>query len=105
MRNINLSSFFTAVTTAGTPVPLLAKTDRGRHVRGPAALLITARKDKTTANTGNVYFGGRSTQNEVLEPGERISLEVGPGEEINLSEVFVDAANNGDGVGVTISQH
>ncbi len=104
MRKITLPNFYTNVATAGTAVPLLAVDAPGLKVRGPASILITARKDKTTANTGNIYVGGRLAQSEVLEPGDRFVLDVGETEEISLNDLFIDAATNGDGAAVTVKQ-
>lgn len=104
MSKLSLSSFFVNVAAAGTPVPLLAKTSTARQVTGPASVLITARLNKTTANAGSVYLGGQSTQSEVLEPGDRVVLDVEAGKEIDLSTVFLDAATSGDGAGVTVLQ-
>lgn len=96
--SIALPNGFTNVATAGTAVPLFASDDENRHLTGRATLLLTARQNKTTANTGDVYVGNRNAQNQVLSAGQSLSLEVYPGEELRLCDIFIDAANSGDGV-------
>jgi len=96
--SIALPNGFTNVTTAGTAVPLFSGSDPARYLLGRATLLLTARKNKTTANTGDVYVGNREVQSQVLSPGQSLSFEVHPGEKLDLSQIYIDAATNGDGV-------
>jgi hypothetical protein len=88
------------VTTAGTPVPLGAGV-----VTGAASILITARQNKTTANTGDIYLGDRAAQNQVLEAGQALAIELDDNEKLDLANLRLDAANNGDGVSLLIKQH
>ncbi|MEP6672354.1 MAG: hypothetical protein ABJF10_24530 [Chthoniobacter sp.] len=96
--SISLPNGFTNVTTAGTAVPLLARTDINKLVKGVATVLLTARKNKTTANTGDVYIGNKGAQSQVLSPGQSLAIDVRAGEELSLPDIFLDAATNGDGV-------
>ena len=67
-----------AVAAAGTPVQLTATRTQCQ------SLVIQARKNVTTANTGNVYIGfvaTVSTQKLVLQPGESVSITAGNGYE------------------------
>lgn len=81
-----IGSGSTTVTTAGTAVPLSSSTS----IR---EVIVQAKR----ANTGVIYVGGSSvdsTRGRVLVPGqasEIISID-------NLSKVYVDADNNGEGV-------
>lgn len=105
MNLITLPNFFKNVTAAGTPEPLVATTATDlRKIMGPARVRITARKNKTTANTGAVYIGGRNAQSEVLLAQERWEFSVKKEQTLDLHEIFIDAATNGDGVSVTILQ-
>ena len=104
MRRVTLDNFYTTIAVAGTAVAILARDATNRRVIGPASILITARKSKAAANTGNVYVGNRKGQSEVLEPGDRLVIDVDRTEEVDLSDVFVDAATDGDGVAVTVKQ-
>jgi len=102
--SIALPNGFTNVTTAGTAVPLLALNDLNRLVKGAATVLLTARQNKTTANTGDVYVGSRAAQSQVLSPGQALAIEVLAGEELSLAAIFLDAANSGDGVSYLIKR-
>jgi hypothetical protein len=84
-----------AVTTAGTPVQLVATSTLVDAVE------IFARKNSTTANTGNVYVGFSSTGGQnfrVLAPGETFSEKAPDGKKIDLSLIYIDAATNADAV-------
>jgi hypothetical protein len=100
--SISLPNWFSNVTSAGTPQPLLALTDINKLVKGAATVLLTAQKNKTTANTGNVYLGNKAAQSQVLAPGQSLAIEVLAGEQLSLPDIFIDAANNGDGVSCLI---
>jgi hypothetical protein len=102
--SISLPNGFANVTSAGTPQPLLALDDLNKLLKGAATLLLTARQNKTTVNTGDVYVGGRAAQSQVLSPGQLLAIEVLAGEELSLAEIFLDAANNGDGVSYLIKR-
>jgi len=91
----NLSQGTKAVAAAGTAVQLTATTTLVRSVE------IHARKNKTTANTGDVYVGfagGSGNQNRVLAPGDPFTITAIDEEMIDLSQIWIDAANNGDAV-------
>lgn len=86
------------VASAGTPVPLSAS-----QIISPGCSI----RAKAT-NTGNVYVGGTnlssSTRAAELGPGDAIEI-VGPQiggteEELDLAQIYVDAANSGDKVTV-----
>jgi hypothetical protein len=102
--SISLPNGFTNVTSAGTPQPLLALTDLNKLVKGAATLLLTARQSKTTTNIGDVYVGSRAGQSQVLSPGQALAIDVLAGEELSLAEIFLDAANSGDGVSYLIKR-
>lgn len=101
---IALPNGFSNVATAGTAVPLLALTDINKLVKGAATVLLTARKNKTTANTGEVYIGNKAAQSQVLAAGQSLAIEVRAGEELSLSDIFIDAATSGDGVSYLIKR-
>lgn len=96
MNPVDLDQGVTAVTSAGTAVRL---SDTSNVVR---SLEIHARKNTTTANTGNVYVGvegGSGKQYRVLTPGDPLSLSVqGEDEGIDLQGIWIDAATSGDAV-------
>ena len=83
------------VATAGTPVALVDTPTPVRSVE------IHARKNKTTANAGNVYVGfnrGAGAQLRVIEPGEPFAIAAPDGKKFDLAGIFVDAATSGDAV-------
>lgn len=79
------------VNTAGKPVRVADK-------RKTKSIVIIA--DAT--NTGNIYIGDRgvsaSNAGAILRPGESIPMDV----DFNKREVYLDSANNGDGVNCVI---
>lgn len=84
-----------AVATAGTPVQLVTASTLVETVE------IHARKDKTTANTGNIYVGfvsGAGNQLRVLVPGESWKWTAAAGKKIQLNSIWIDAATNADAV-------
>lgn len=85
------------VASAGTPEPLVGVSTKVESV------LLFAQKAVGTANTGNVYVGFSAT------PGANLSVlgtatmlgkifEAPAGKKIDLHDIYVDAANSGDGV-------
>lgn len=65
------------------------------------SVLFTARKNRTTANTGDVFIGfspTNDTQLRQLSPGESVSYTAPEGKKINLAGIYIDVATNGDGV-------
>lgn len=87
-----------AVTTAGTPVRLVAVSTLVESVE------IHARKNPTTANTGAIYIGlsGTGGQNfRVLAPGESFTISAPAGKKIDLNTIFVDSATSADAVAYT----
>lgn len=84
-----------AVATAGTPVKLVSSATLVESVE------IFARKDNTTANTGNVYVGFSASGGadlRVLQPGESYTVSAPNGKKIDLSKIYIDAATNADAV-------
>lgn len=88
---------YVTVTTAGTPVPISAT-----QIVTPGCLIQAAK-----TNTGLIYLGGTNLSGSngrahEIAAGEAIEI-VGPGisgseEEINLAQLRIDAANDGDKV-------
>jgi len=75
----------TAVTTAGTEVPLASST---------AILSVTVKAKH--ANTNMIYVGKNpvtSSTGFVLDAGEAVSMDVD-----NLADVYIDSDTNGEGV-------
>jgi hypothetical protein len=84
-----------AVTTAGTPVPLVTSSTLVETVE------IVAQRTRSTENTGNVYVGfasGADNQHRRLVPGEIWPISAPVGKKINLASIYIDAVTNGDGV-------
>jgi len=84
------------VSAAGTGVALVATATPAR------ALWLTAKK-ATGVNVGNVYVGTSAVdkttdQQTVLEPGDYWQLPIPAGTTVDLNLIYVDAANNNDGV-------
>lgn len=99
-----LGTIQATVAAAGTPVPLAAV--EGRIVTH--RVIVMAKKDSTTANTGQIKLGTRvgsaavagtasGKQPIVLEPEDSYVFDAGD-EYIDLYDIIVDAATNGDGV-------
>lgn len=87
---------YVTVDSAGTAVPLSAT-----QIITPGCLIQAAK-----TNVGIIYVGGASldanSRAVELSPGEAVEV-VGPGisgseEELNLAQIKVDAATNGDKV-------
>jgi hypothetical protein len=86
----------TTVTTAGTPVALLAT---GGSV---SSVFIQPNKSLVADNVGDIYvgFSAKGGMNKIRikndSPGITLSA---PGEKtLQLDKIYVDAANNADGV-------
>jgi phosphoheptose isomerase len=87
-----------AIAAAGTPERLTASSTIVESAE------IYARKDPATANTGNVFIGFSSTGGQnyrVLEPGDSFTISSDEANDLDLSLIYVDAANNDDAVVVT----
>lgn len=87
------------VTTAGTPVRLVASSTLVDSVE------IFAMKNVTTANTGNIYVGFNSTGGQnfrVLTPGSSLSMKAPPGKKLDLTLIWIDAATSADAVVYTL---
>lgn len=85
------------VTAAGTPVPLVDSETPVLVDR----VILQARKNKTTANTGAVYVGTSDEAADnflVLLAGDRQELVASNGKKIDLASLYVDAATNDDAV-------
>jgi len=93
-----------AVTTHGTPVPLLASTV-DHIVRMAGWCTVCA----DTANAGVVYVGGTNTRNSTDNAGAYIGHPLAAGEFVNLREmggpsyidlalIYVDANSSADAV-------
>lgn len=92
----DLLVFDRTVAAAGTAVTLATTT-----VEAQAVLIVAAKA--AGANTGNVYLGNSSVdktspQQFTLEPGDSLTLPIGGDQFVNLYELYLDAANNDDGV-------
>lgn len=99
-----LGTIKATVASAGTPVPLAAV--EGRIVTN--RVIIHAKKDATTANTGQIKIGTRvgssgvsgtasGAQPIVLEPDDSYVFEGGT-DYFDLYDIMIDAASSGDGV-------
>lgn len=93
-----LESGGVAVASAGTAVPLSSTPLKVFSVS------ILARQVDGTTNTGNVFLGDSSVDNtnpDIL-PGETVEVpgtrQSGHSLEFDLSQIFVDADTNDDGV-------
>ena len=87
------------VTAAGTP----EKVKEAPEWQQSKIISVTFRAH--TANAGYVYLGFSNgitfaTDGFLLSPGETITLDVHDFRDafIDLSKIYIDAANNGDGV-------
>jgi hypothetical protein len=90
-----LSQGTKAVAAAGTPEALVGASTLVSSVE------IHARKNTTTANTGNIYVGftaGAGNQKRVLAPGEVFPITAQPGKKVDLASIYIDAATNADAV-------
>ena len=79
------------VTTAGTAVALSSTKD---HVK---AIVIRAK----AGNTGQIYIGGEdvdSNVNDGIAAGEAIPFATNVGGGYVLSDIYIDADTNGEGV-------
>jgi hypothetical protein len=87
-----------AVAAAGTPELLVGSLTLVESVE------IQARKNVTTANTGNIYLGFSSSAGSnyrVLEPGDVFTWTAPPGKKLDLHLIYVDAATSADAVTYT----
>ena len=80
------------VTTAGTPVALVAASTLVRSVE------FIGYKARATANAGAVYIGTKGSQLRTLASAAAVTLPANDGEKIDLASIYIDAATNGDGV-------
>lgn len=92
------ASFFKTVAAAATP-------ERASATRILCSgFQITGMKDRTTANTGTIWFGWTSANDTQLEPvlsGESRSLTAPLGALFDLSQLYIDVATAADGVLIT----
>lgn len=94
MTTADLDQGTKAVTAAGT-AERLTSANLVRSVE------LHARKNRTTANTGNIYVGvegGSGLQYRVVEPGESFTISAGEDEVFDLSGIWIDAATSADAV-------
>lgn len=85
-----------AVTTAGTPVVLT-----GTGATLVQSFEIHARKNTTTANTGNIYVGfsaSGGSNYRVLSPGDSWGEVAPPGKKLDMHLIYIDAATSADAV-------
>jgi len=83
------------VAAAGTPEALVGSATLVEKV------IITATKGFNSANTGAVFVGQSSTndQNYIrLMPWDVLILDAPPGKKIDLNQIYIDVVTNGDGV-------
>jgi hypothetical protein len=88
-----LTQVYKVVASAGTPETL----GTGKF----ECVTIKARKNRTTANTGSVFYGyaaGNDTQLGELSPGEEKVFMAPDGKKIDLSLIYLDVVTDGDGV-------
>lgn len=91
-------SAYVAVASAGTPVPLVTYSALAKTFLERGTLIVIARKSKTVANTGNVYLGSFNAQELVLVPGQSFAFEATPERQIDMGQIYIDAATSADGV-------
>ena len=83
------------VASAGTPVPVSATPVLLETVE------LFGQKARGTNNTGLVYVGANPAVNTQLRPlsaGGSLVLVAPVGRKLDLSQLFIDAVTNGDGV-------
>lgn len=97
-----LISFAKTVTTAGTPVRLTTS-----HVLTNRFTVYGAKTVNRGVNTGSVFIGDANDQLQQLVPydptlaGGEVVYQAPVGSMFDLSEFWIDAATNGDGVVVS----
>ncbi len=99
-KDIIILTAVRAVTAAGTP----EKVKEAPEQEFNKVLSVTIRS--TGGNAGDVYVtneeqrGAAATQDYILAPGETITLDVHDilGSFIDLSKLWIDAANSGDSI-------
>jgi hypothetical protein len=92
----NLSTFSRVVAAAGTQVRLSAT----QRIVQSCTIMAES------GNSGNIYVGDSNVDNTypiVLDAGDQLVLNAVKKEGIDLSEIWIDAGTNGDGVIVTCS--
>ena len=83
------------VTSSGTPEAIAADNTFFRHAT------IIAKKAARTANTGTIYLGVTSTNDDQsidMEPGDIWRIVAPVGSKLDLNDFYVDVTTNGDGV-------
>lgn len=96
----NIKEGSKTVAATGTPEAIKAISASNSDCQFESVEL-TARISRSTANTGNIWIGGTSTNSSQLRqliPGERLVLSAPAGKKIDLRYVYVDVETNGDGV-------
>ncbi len=80
------------VTTAGTPVRA------GSQGQPFGSVIFYGQKGKGSPNTGTVYVGFGNQPAYPIPAGTSYSISVDPANGMTMADVWVDAANSGDGV-------
>lgn len=96
VATINFDKITVTVTTAGTAVPIMSSTNAHRYQKAFKVYV-------PTTNTGVMYVGNSSVDNtwDPIAKGAKEAFSVdaeqwGEGLEFDLSQIYVDSANNGD---------
>lgn len=86
-----------AVTTAGTRVRLVDESD----YQPAFTITIQALRPDGNDNTGNIYLGGATvspTSGLILALGDFFTFPPQETNAYNMNDIWIDAANSGDGV-------
>jgi hypothetical protein len=86
------------VAAAGTAEALVATSRLVRSVE------FIGYKARQTANTGAVYVGNKSAQLRTIASASSLTITAIDGERLDLTDIYIDAATNGDGVLFTYRQ-
>lgn len=103
MPELNIITDQRAVTAAATPERINEETNEN------AAKVISIIIRANTGNAGVIYVAGPqqkatiTTDGYILSPGETLTLDVSQIYDayLNLQKIWIDAANNGDGITYT----
>lgn len=97
-RIITLIQSKKTVAATGTPEALVADETPAQWVE------MIAQKDQGSANTGSIWYGPSSadaTNTRLMATGAVARIDAPAGQKINLADIFIDVATNGDGVTFT----
>lgn len=86
------------VASSGTPEAIYSSSLAVQSIE------IIAQKDQNSANTGTIWVGWTSTNGAPRRPmaaGDTWSIAAPFGSKLDLGAIYVDVANNGDGVTFT----